>query len=212
MITYPDFHFASPPRTGTTWFLRACFYAGWGAQHKANVHIPHTPGSELKITLVRHPCDWLASYFTRIHRGCIHVTSVDRFAKLPVGDFDKFVRAYLQRMPGAIGEMFTDYNATSYMRIEDMPHAFIELCMSLNVHPSQYGMVYALKPVNDTATDKLPIWRRSLYEHVMDAEREMMEHFDYAASYRDPLPNGFFEAAWQTSFGRRWEDSSSVDV
>lgn len=180
MIDYRLFRLATVPRTGTTWMMHAASIAGLGDRQKAHVHMPHDPADPwvLRVSTVRHPCRWLASYYSTIHRGHVGVPVVDLFSQLPVGDFDDFVRSYLKRMPGAIGRMFAAYHADVYLRVEDFPETFHELLADLGVQTGKRMGVLTLPP-QGTSRRRQPAWNVSLYQRVIAAEHEMLAHFNY---------------------------------
>ena len=178
MIDYKDFSFASAPRSGSTWFMQAAANAGLGIGHKATVHLPDTRTDIYKISMVRHPCDWLASYFNVIKGAILGVPSVDRFAKLSSDwvYFDHFIDNYLNHASGCVGQMFLSYSAHTYLRIEDAPHCFFDLCDTFNI----------TKPVMpDIVNSKTRnfVWDSKQYEQVIEAELSFIEQFDYDVSY-----------------------------
>lgn len=177
MIRYPDFDFASPPRTGTTWFVQACAFTPLGERSRGQVHLPHDDSPTLKITHVRHPCDWLASYFQIIHGSYLDVPSVDAFRFLDFGSFSLFIKSYLRMMPGAVGRMFKTYRATSYIRLEDEPFGLLDLLRSCEIRV-ETTKIKTLAPANRSRTYS-PIWEKHLRDAVMKAESEFVEEFDY---------------------------------
>lgn len=159
--------------------MRACFQAGLGTQPKARVHEPHDNGSSvLKVSMVRHPCDWLASYWNEIGNARLGIPT-DVFAPLPADDFDDFVRAYLKKIPGAIEQIFDAYHGDSYLRLEDQPWALEELLESVGVSKPMRELVLMTDVVNQSKNE-IPIWSKSLRRRVEDAERGLMERFNYA--------------------------------
>lgn len=177
MIRYPDFDFASPPRTGTTWFVQACAFTPLGERSRGQVHLPHDDSPTLKITHVRHPCDWLASYFQTIQGGYLDVPCVDAFRFLDFTTFSLFIKSYLKTMPGAVGRMFTAYRAASYIRLEDEPFGLLSLLRSCEIKGDE-TKIRVLAPAN-RARKHLPIWEKHLRDAVMEAEKEFVEEFDY---------------------------------
>jgi hypothetical protein len=147
---------------------------------KAHVHIPHNSKKQDKLrrVCIRHPCDWLASYWAAIHPGQIQVIPVDEFARIKTDHFDHFVRMYLSRMPGAIGRMFESYNGDSYIRIEDLPWNWTELLSALEVPEKLRDRCITLGPQNRNGR-VLPRWSPSLYRRVLDAEKEMIERYEF---------------------------------
>lgn len=179
MVDYSLFQLACPPRTGTTWMLHAAAIAGLGSRSKAAAHQPHNGQSRgLRVCTVRHPCTWLASYWTVLYPGFTGVDIVDRFAKLRGDTFDQFVRSYLSRIPGAIGEMFFSYNADSYVRLEDLPWSFVDLLASSGVPQSMRERCISITRMNSGISPK-PDWNKVLHRRVIESERDMCDLFDY---------------------------------
>ena len=178
MTHYPLFDFATPPRTGSVWFLQACAIAGLGERSHGSVHQPHTSdGVAYRVTMVRHPCHWLQAYYTTIHRCYLDVPCVDIFHKLPADGFDNFVRGYLRTCPGAVGRMFDAYGADTLLRLEDQPRAFIEL-LDMCGYKFNPNALKSLDAAN-RARKRKPLWTPSLYEAVWVAEKSFAERFDY---------------------------------
>lgn len=179
MIDCGPFRFASAPRTGTAWFCQCLAAVGVGEFGRASVHIPHDVNSNCcTVTIVRHPCDWLASYFGTIRGGHTYVDAVDQFSQLPRDDFDWFIRLYLKRMAGSVGRLFDRYHANCVLRLEDMPQAMIELVCRFGVTEKIAKRIATVAPANRNIR-KLPIWNPSLYARVVDAERDFLKRYDY---------------------------------
>jgi len=181
MINYEIFQFASAPRTGSTWIRRAAVQAGLKENWTREVHAPFPEVNEwkvLRVACVRHPCDWLASYYAMINPGHVDVPAVDAFRRVCL-DFDSYVRWYLETMPGAVGEALTSYNADSYLRLEDLPAAFIELLESLGVSRRARERCLGLGPDNITHPSKKPKWNKQLRNAVIRAEVQFLERFEY---------------------------------
>ena len=183
-VRYDQFRFASIPRSGTTWFLQACEEAGLGKKYKATVHEPFndSDGGIFKLSLIRHPYDWLVSYFKAIAPGMTGIPVIDKL-KFPSEewyteyDFASFVNLYLSECPGQVGRIFESYGADSYLRIEDMPWAATEFFASLGIPPHKRNRCRMISPVN-TSKGHIPK-NPTLYRLVMEAEKEMCERYDY---------------------------------
>lgn len=183
MISYSDFDFATAPRTGSTWFVQAAAIAGLGERTRAHVHIPHPNTPTMKVTHVRHPCRWLESYYRVVYPAYLAVPCVDAFRTLKGRTFPEFVRNYLKRSPGAIGAMFTAYNATAVYRLEDQPMAFLELMRLCGV-ACDAAAVWSHPVANRTTRRKFK-WSVSLWDAVVAAEKEMIRDFAYETCF-DP--------------------------
>ncbi len=184
MIDYDFFQFACPPRTGTAWFLKATQLSGLGLGFRQQAHIPflgkRRPDT-FRITLVRHPCDWLASCYSVIQRNEVDVDQLDNFRKFNHNSFDDFVLYYLRSNPGAIGRLYSIYTeeADSCIRIEDMPWAFLELMETMEVPESLYSRTKTLTRQNASPVRSLPIWDRMLRRRVAEVEKETIDTYDY---------------------------------
>lgn len=160
--------------------IKAAYDMGFGLGFKASVHIPfegpagHTP----RIMFVRHPADWLASYFGAIQGGSVTVPCVDKFRQLPTHYFDDFIRAYLKTMPGEVGRMYNQYNADIAMRIEDLPWTLLNFLESIGVPANQARKCKDLDRQN-TNKRVLPRYTPSLLDRVIEAEQETLDRYDY---------------------------------
>ena len=189
------FEFAAPPRTGVHWFVQACREAGllllpdegsvtasfclWSEQSKDDK-------SELRVTLVRHPCDWLRSVFDAFWAGLqfdnvgLKCLWSQQFVNLPKNDFDSFTTSYLETMPGEIGRIFDSCKADTRLRLEDMPWALVELLESLGVEQKALDRVIALPPQAKSpflyARSK---WRPELRRRLLESEADFCQKLDY---------------------------------
>jgi len=185
MIDYGPFLFAAPPRTGSTWFLKACYEVGLGEGFKSDVHTLFPPDArKLKVSLVRHPFNWLISYFAAIQGGHTGIDCVDRLASLDFsGTFVDFIRSYLEKTPGALTNIARTYNADSYLRTEDLPWPFMELVEAAGISEQKARRAVALgrqNPNKKSAAIRLAVtYPIHLYRDVMNAEKELTMWFEY---------------------------------
>lgn len=186
MIDYGYFQYASPPCTAGAWFVQAACLAGLPGASHSDAHKPFIGTGSLRVTTVRHPCRWLERYYIEIHRTYIHVPVVDRFRVLPHTSFDAFIRAYLARMSGAVWDMFRDYQADSYIKMEDLPWAAVELFEACGLPKDACQQCITLAPPNDSRPVRAG-WQPSLYDRVCDAETEMMSYFWYPDEKEVPV-------------------------
>ena len=174
MIDYGIFQFASPPRTATTWFRKVAFRAGLGERSAAGIHTPHEPrGDVLRVSVVRHPADWLRSYYTTIQGGHVGVGCVDKFMALAKGSYclNDFLAGYLFKMPGAVGWMFDAYNADTILRVEDLPWAMQSILEGAGVKLSLAVNAIKISPQN-VSRGVMPIMSPILRRDVVAAESE----------------------------------------
>lgn len=182
MIAFKRFRFASPPRTGTTWFAHAVYEVFGETSTKAGVHQPMPKDlTDLRIGTVRNPVDWLVSYYRTIHPGAIGVPVVDAFKleQVPFYTFNDFIRGYLEKMPGQVGKIFDAYPADIYLRLEDFPDNVVELFESLGVDSCQARLARNVEAKNRSSRKPRPVWSPALLRAVIEAEQELMERFDY---------------------------------
>jgi hypothetical protein len=130
----------------------------------------------LQVGTVRNPLAWLVSYYRAIHPGAIHIPEVDVLKTLPTNSFAEFIRGYLEEMPGQVGRIFELYPAHNYLRMEDFPANAIELFDSLYLPKAR--VLQTLSPRN-AARKRKPVWSRSLFDAVIEAEYETLERFEY---------------------------------
>lgn len=173
MITFNKFAFASPPRTGTTWFMKTANAAGFGEGFKAYVHIP--PPSDyggFMVSIVRHPYDWLSSVYHELQGGKIGVPVFDAISECALGA--KTFREFIDRLPeNSLPAVFDAYRASTILRLEDMPWAADELFRAFGYK----GDIINLSPQNCSKCHT-PI-DMALREHIVRREEAFCEQYDY---------------------------------
>ena len=179
MIDYGNFVFAAPPRTGSTWFIKAAAEAGLGKGFKAHVHSKAPKDNTgLVVSLVRHPCPWLASYYHVLQGGHTGVPEVDVLETLARAcpTFDGFVRGYLANFEGHVTKIMLSYQADSYIRTCDIRWGAYELFVTAGVKAKTALRATSHGPQNcgKHSTD----WNPSLWSAVEQSE-PMIEQFEY---------------------------------
>jgi len=76
-----------------------------------------------------------------------------------------------------VGRLFLSYDADSYLRIEDMPWAFLEFLSALGVPKAMRERCVDLGKLN--ASKSIPLWNKRLRRRVLEAEREVCDEFEY---------------------------------
>ena len=193
MLQYELFDFACPERTGGLWFWKASQLAGLGIGFTRAYELEDAPkiqtrfsrvnkDNKLRVSLVRHPCDWLASFYASFPKR--PKKGVCLIGPCPIAGFDVHVEKildYLENPRSCIGfsikGMFNAYKADVVVRLEDMPWAYIELLESLGVGEEYRDNVRQLKPQN--VSTNLPKWNPELRKRVMKAEKEMCDEYEY---------------------------------
>jgi len=176
MIDYGLFVFAAPPRTATSWFIKAAQLSGLGYGSVQQSHLPFNETDKWKVSLVRHPCDWLASKWASRFECSDNGFPLE----IPKGHgfcFDTFIERYLESVPGAVGQMYNKYEADIVLRVEDLPWALVELLRTFDVGLPYQTMCAKLHRVN--ASSLIPRWDNRLREQVREAEREVMDVYEY---------------------------------
>lgn len=180
MIKYKQFVFAAPPRTATTWFMKAAQDLGLGDGSKSHVHDPAPRDwNGLVVSMVRHPYDWLYSYYYALQGGAIGVDAVDGpfvYIARESTSVDRFIRLYLKRKAGAVGEMFNTYNASTVLRVEDLPYGAGEFFESLGV-PSWSATM--MLPAQNTYNGVTDAPNKKQRKAVVAAERALCQQYEY---------------------------------
>jgi len=156
--------------------------AGLGRGFKSNVHTPFTENDQesFKVSLVRHPYNWLVSYYVAIYPGVVGIDPIDQLREshgkeLPT--YQDFLTNYLMHHRGTVGRIFGAYQADSYIRIEDTPWAVVELFESLGVPKLGRNRCKGI-PIKNSSKQHHPIIGK-LRQQVLLAEEEMVERFEY---------------------------------
>lgn len=131
---------------------------------------PEVGSHLLRVSMVSHPCDWLGRYYLSRWTLSSNVTT----PSFEVA-FAKFILDYLDVYPGRVGKKFESYKADLFIRVEDLPEAFYEFMNSLRVPRSLYEHLIK-KP---DFQNGLPKWDPELRRRVCQAEKKMLEDFDY---------------------------------
>ena len=180
MVTYKRFAFASPPRTATTWFLQAVSEIGLGEGSKTKVHLP--PPNDWNgylVSFIRHPFDWLCSYYTALSGGHVGVPAVDQFsaAAKRCDNAGQFIKWVAMSNPGAVGRMFKSYRASTILRVEDLPWCALEFFESVGADKKKIKEVASLPPHNTTKV--LPILPKKIKRMIMESEQDFCLEYDY---------------------------------
>lgn len=183
MIDYGPFRFASPPRTATTWFERACYLAGFerGVNQHSHVHEPPEDDEKLSVTIVRHPYDWLESYYHELSGGFCGVAEVDLLVPLVRKSvrFEQFVQSYAKHRAGFLFDLVGTYRPSSIIRVEDLPWAAVEFFDAFDVTAEQFQEIVILAPRNSRLKQYNgnggDTWRKLACE----AEPEYCDAFEY---------------------------------
>jgi len=164
--------------------MQAATVAGFGVGFKSEVHefpVEDNPG-QLTVTLVRHPYEWLTSYYFALQGGAVGVSLIDDLAPLvrEAKDFPHFVVRYCESFAGRYSEIIRSYRGDSIIRTEDLESGIIELFKTLLVKEDRLMKIKAMPPVNvNLNKGHVDCNIRYLQETVRRAEQETYDHFDY---------------------------------
>ncbi len=180
MIRYSCFQFATPPLTGGSWFVRAAQLAGLGLAwpiHAVEPFSESNDGTTLRVSLARHPLDWLEQCYDAMKHNGVKRPRLRRFTELRLDSPGDFLRDYLDKLPGSISELYDEYRADTVLRIEDMPWALTELLEGLGIDPVLRDNATRMAvPTGEWKNAEVdPGLRRSL----MNAERKISDAYDY---------------------------------
>lgn len=192
MIQYSQFCFASAPRTASTWVQHATKLTPYDlvSGNTFSVHRPFVGDYTVpRLSMVRHPLDWLLSYWYAIGSGILQTSDslkdiglIARRCSSP----SEFVQAVADEKPGIVGRVFSGYEATSMCRVEDLPYSYIAFLMTIGPVSSGLQEQIVKCPVVNKKTTKHnrePIDVMDLPKHtrraLLSAEAEYCDRFEY---------------------------------
>jgi len=203
MLNYGHFLFAPPPRTGSTWFRLAAEVcqipnAIWGRGfdpiqlHKpferAFEDRPDQPPSQaydVRVSLVRHPADWIVSYYSSILSARLGLVS-DALAPLMVAEnFDAFMELVVDREPGIVGRVFNQYDANARLRTDRLNEDFEAFALARGAPRDQAANARNLPPENLSnyvrgGNEPGPIrWDPRRRQRFLDTEQATLEQFGF---------------------------------
>lgn len=180
MIDCTVFEFACPPHVlGASWMLLQCveldLCKSFPTDLRMSTRFPLAPGNLLRVSMVCHPLEWLKAAFVQ---GRQVGEGPDLDGLYRAGSFEAYIESYLSRCPGAVGALFSQYQADTVIRGEDLPAAFVDLIDPLHELPRGFidfcrghrpiiGMNHSLH-----LPDQLRL-------QVFDAEKELVQTYDY---------------------------------
>lgn len=186
MINYGSFQLANPPRTAGSWFMHIASLMGYGDGQKSNLHQP-PPTKDWNgfvVSLVRHPCSWLESYFYALRGGAVGVPVVDELVHTAREALD--VNLFAERVAdfhrGIVTEIFDAYRPSTVMRVEDLPWAAGEFFMSLG-HSRKEIQCILDQPLLNCRDHRLADTKISkrIRRLLADAESDIFDRYDYTA-------------------------------
>ena len=164
--------------------MRAAAVAGFGEGFKTEVHVPptQTDSSWFNVTLVRHPYEWLVSYYYSLAGGAIGLPMLDALAPLAgrATDFEHFVLLYAESFAGRFTEIVRSYRGDTVIRTEELKSGIIELFGTLGVGDGRLAKIRELSPMNaNLRRHDFDNEITYLQEIVRRAERELYDQYDY---------------------------------
>lgn len=180
MLEYDGFQFAAPPRTGSTWASHCFSFAGLGNPTRAKVHVPPPIGYKgFVVSLVRHPYDWLVSYYLSLKGGAIGVPEVDvlvEFARHSNSP-DRFVDTIAHR-GDLVTQIFNRYKASTVMRVEDFPMAMVDFLIPRGVKKSDLKQIKEYPPQN-CRRNQTHVVDKKIRRKIVEANAEFCELYEY---------------------------------
>lgn len=178
------------PKTGGTWIHGALFQQGLvrGILHSPE-NYPHPSSAQTRIfglpmfCFVRHPVDWLRSFWASGTRNKWQGVERIRFDKSPWSAFsaceserfEDFVAKYLETCPGEVGRLFDRYTAgCKFVGRYETLLPDLEKAFRMFREPVDMDKLRAVPPLN--VGQKIPI-DPVLARAVRKAERAIMERF-----------------------------------
>lgn len=187
MIDYEHFTFAPPARTGSTWFRKALMAVGFEYADRGEVmdvrgvhHYFHEPWRAMRVTLVRHPCDWLASMYRACWPARLEVAS-DALNEIPRSTpFNAFVERVIEEHPGIVGRLYDAYDATVRLRTDRLSEQFVPFAIELGVPEARAEHARAMPPDNTSREHIAPVqWDPVLRQRFLDSEQACLEQYGF---------------------------------
>lgn len=145
---------------------------------KTHVHKSFLSNNTLTETTVRHPVNWLRSYYTAIYPGKVGIEAIDALSFQDVETFDQFVGRYLEECPGQVGRVFGCYASDGAIRLEDSPWGLIEF---LDAFRKLRGFeIDAIRGVGiRNSSKKLPNVAGHIHRAIVLAEQDFCDRYEY---------------------------------
>lgn len=183
MIGYARFQYGAAPSCGTHWTMQAFAIAGLGERPHTGAHHPPNAGPTahcpMLITTVRHPADWLYSYYYGRLSGYTGLEKVDRLMHIARSlNFKNFLSSYCRLYAGTISEVFADYNATVAWRLEDYPWPVIEFLQAQGASKIAIDHIKKLPASNVSRIQANPLTEKQR-AMIRDAESGLCEQYEY---------------------------------
>jgi len=159
-----NIHVDGPPASGVGRIKKAFKSAGVSLSDPA----------DFRILCVKHPFDWLASFFDCVLFDLVEEDS--RWSRLLLHantstSFSEFVEKYLKDDCTCVAKVFDSYTSDSVMRIEDFPWNVDEFLHGIG-HPHSVLNFPGLATYSRCTYDELK-------RDVVRKECELCERFDY---------------------------------
>jgi hypothetical protein len=178
MIRYKDFDFAAPILTNVDWFMSSMQIAGLSCEgSKTSALKPFSMDVKkiLRVSLVRHPYDWLLDYYRMLkgtHYWTATIPAIEKFISYRKDSFKIFIDEYVEKSPGVLSNFFSLYAADTCLRMEDFPWAIYELLESLG----KYGnKSYFPQKIGNSGL----LYEADILHKIVESEKEFCEHYDY---------------------------------
>ena len=192
MIIYSDFQFAAAPGTSYSWVQSALKCAQYAvvSGNSFQVHQPFPEEYTVpRLTCVRHPEAWLHAVYNEGRglsvTGATPVAELCKLAKR-CDCFIEFIEDVIIKLPGAVGNSFSIYRATSAIREEDLPWSLIGFLTLLREVPEGTFHRIVSLPIPGRGENKMRALKRQpeelplrLYRRLMNSEVEYCDRYEY---------------------------------
>lgn len=191
MLYLPKSHsvFLHIPKTGGMWVRQVLTRLGicrkMAGYHRDLAHARNVWDDDIKcFTFVRHPADWLRSYWIdRLRAGWGGDTAIGRMCG--AATFEEFTAKYLRLLPGYITEYFRhfcgaedDPNPPLVRLHRNLRQGLIEM---LEILGEDFDRdVILTEPIVNAAPDEIKrscVYPDGVYEAICEAERSIIKQF-----------------------------------
>ena len=180
MIHYDQFSFGAPPRSATSWFIKACTEVGLPDKPEDFVHNIPTKVEEKRyiVSTVRHPYDWLRSYFHAVKN--MQIKPIYPFENhIHAATHNDFVRRVVLNDPGHICKLFDAYKASTVIRLEDLPWAAVGFFQTLGISRHKSEECRSLPKLN-VGRNQIEKTDKYLRRMLVESEKDFCERYDYS--------------------------------
>lgn len=143
-------------------------------------HPPPPQQTGFVVSIVRHPYEWLMSYYRSLGGSETGITEVDVLAECAraARSTTEFIQMYLTIHRGCVGRLFDAYAAASVYRVEDFPWCALELFHACGANMNELSKASKIGIQNHH--EYIPeVIDPKLRAMVMRAERDFSQRYNY---------------------------------